>query len=217
MSQLFKPFTQADSSTTRQFGGTGLGLAICRQIVEAMGGTIGVRTQKGLGSTFWFNVPLKESQGTSNEEEATTTPERDEPDLVCENPILVVEDNIVNQKVTRRILESSGISVAIAGDGFEAVEAFRSRDFCLILMDCDMPKMDGYEAARRIRKLEDGDDRIPIIALTAHTLPGHREKCLDAGMDDFLVKPIKPKDMVSTLRQWLGTGTPAELQVPPGS
>lgn len=199
--QLFQPFVQADISTTRRFGGTGLGLAICRRLAEAMGGTMGVRSEPGHGSDFWVELPFEPlSEGTK----AAT---RDElpnmllHDLRCSGRVLVVEDNPASQMLVVEILKRLGCRAEAVGNGQEAVDVHRQVPYDLILMDCDMPVMDGFEATRIIRALEPPGTHVPIIAMTALALQGDAERCLAAGMDDFISKPLRPhrlRELVAT-------------------
>jgi len=198
--RLFEPFVQADLSTTRKFGGTGLGLAICKSLVESMGGTIGVDSRLGEGSRFWLKIALPavaaalEAQGQA----ATEAPLPVEP--ACRGRILVVDDNVINQRVTARMLERLGFQAEVAGDGLQAVNAISAgREFTAILMDGMMPTMDGYEATAKIRHLEGRNRYTPIIALTANTGAEGREQSLLAGMDDFLPKPIDIRRMKDAL------------------
>ncbi len=233
---LFDSFTQADASTTREYGGTGLGLAISRLLVGALGGEIGFTSEVGAGSTFWFTAmflpaadrPLQPASvgpsaliadqvpdvttADATRPDARTseagTPEAGTPD-VSRGAVLVVDDIVVNQMVARGVLEGLGYTVEFARDGLEAVAAVAATPghFAAVLMDCQMPQLDGYEATRVIRQLERQDLRVPVIAMTASTLAGERERCLDAGMDDFLLKPVDFELLESTLARLVG-GTP---------
>lgn len=191
---LFQPFTQADSTTTRRFGGTGLGLSISRRMVELMGGTIGCAQRDGGGAVFWFEVPVRLPGAEALEEarvRAGATTAAKEAALAGAR-VLVVEDNAVNRLVARRILESLGCVTVTVEGGQEALDILRDADFDVVLMDFQMPGMDGLEATRRLRSREadQGLARVPVVALTAGTMEGDAEACLDAGMDDYLSKPI---------------------------
>ncbi|HTT02740.1 MAG TPA: PAS domain-containing protein [Steroidobacteraceae bacterium] len=201
---LFQPFVQADSSTTRHFGGTGLGLSIVRRLVEMMGGQVGVSSQLGQGSTFWFVLPLQIAQAPPLERPpaalaaqplaASASPARisSEPrfERAYAGRVLLVEDNAVNQKVARAFLERMGCEVAVAVNGVEAVQSFQQQRFALVLIDLQMPLMDGYTATSRMRELEGDGARTPIVALTASAMMGQLERCLQGGMDGLITKPL---------------------------
>ncbi|MEX2586770.1 MAG: ATP-binding protein [Actinomycetota bacterium] len=198
--RLLAPFTQADASTTRRFGGSGLGLAISRQLVELMDGEIDYASEKDQGSTFWFELPLEAVEAPA------PTPE---PPSVSgagngrsQGRVLLVEDSEVNQMVARSMLEALGYEVDLRTNGADAVAAATDNDYIAILMDCLMPVMDGYEATRQIRRQEGASRHTPIIALTASAMAGDRERCLLAGMDEHLPKPIDQQTLAEALAQW---------------
>jgi signal transduction histidine kinase/DNA-binding NarL/FixJ family response regulator len=219
--RLFQRFSQADSSTTRRYGGTGLGLAISKSLVELMGGDIGMHSREGGGSTFWFRLPLRPAHGDSTQAIGTvptSTPEA-EPDhgtsephidtLVRPRRVLLAEDNIVNAKLATRLLERLGCRVDVASNGQEALHMVQSIPFDIVFMDCQMPELDGFEATRAIREWERTSSvdrsaaaRLPIIALTANAMRGDRERCLEAGMDDYITKPLSRDDLVRVLNAW---------------
>ena len=200
LERLFKPFSQVDSSTTRQYGGTGLGLAICKRICEMMGGKIWVESRPGIGSTFHFTLTTRAATGpAAPARTGSTTLLRQAADLAQSGGvartalrILLVEDNKVNQRLALALLKKRGHIAELAPDGAQALAALRRADYDLILMDVSMPEMDGFEATRRIRAGDAGPvaRRSPIVAMTANAMEGDRDKCLVAGMDDYLSKPI---------------------------
>ncbi len=227
LAYIFDAFQQLDASTSRTYGGTGLGLTICKQLVEVMGGTIGAESTEGEGSVFWFEIPVdlqnaqtsqtafdfKKSEPRINHQEddlnATT-------DMLVQTRmeitaldrsvrVLVVEDNRVNQTVAVRTLNKMGCTAEAVSDGYEAVERVKAETYDLILMDVQMPKMDGLETTRVIRDREEKDalPRQPIIAITAHALSGDRERCLEGGMDGYITKPINVAELSAVLLKWL--------------
>jgi PAS domain S-box-containing protein len=203
--RVFEPFVQADSSTTRNFGGTGLGLSIVKRFVEMMDGRVGVSSKIGEGSTFWFELPLVELAESEPEKISSTGMLRalhlPESSLQRQfkGRVLVVEDNPVNQKVAQRVLERLGCEVTLADNGAHAIEKFETTTFDLVLMDMQMPVMDGLTATTLIRQRELGRRRTPIIALTANAMTGEYERCMAAGMDGFLAKPLN----IEGLRDYL--------------
>jgi len=206
--KLFTRFTQADNSISRQFGGTGLGLAICKELAELMGGSIGVDSMPGRGSCFWFT--MRSSLGAAPARPAEAAPAAQPPLARRSLDILVAEDNRINQTLIATILGKLGHRATIVGDGEQAVAAVQRDRFDLVLMDVQMPRMDGMAAARAIRALSGPAARIPIIALTANALTGQRDEHLAAGMDEHLTKPIQPAALVAALDRWGGRQEPAE-------
>ncbi|HBL31899.1 MAG TPA: hypothetical protein DD490_34185 [Acidobacteria bacterium] len=203
MDRLFRPFSQADSSTTRLYGGTGLGLAISRRLAEGLGGQMGVDSVTGEGSTFWFTVRCREAPESDvradglRATDPETTAGSDEPRPLR---LLLAEDNLVNQKVALLMLERLGYDADVAADGQEALEALRRQRYDVVLMDVQMPGMDGLEAARRIQTEWPPEQRPRLIAMTANALRGDREACLAAGMDDYLSKPVLFEELRAVLR-----------------
>jgi PAS domain S-box-containing protein len=240
--RLFKSFSQVDASSTRKYGGTGLGLAISKQLVELMGGAIGIESTPGQGSMFWFTVRLTLSPlpATADSIHNAPPPKKEHSSFPTENSpptggsrLLLVEDNPVNQKLALRLLKKFGYEADVAENGQEALEILNKQSYDAILMDCQMPKMDGFEATKEIRRRESwsidahelrqeeavmatsqptthhrqpATKRTPIIALTANAIKGDRERCLEAGMDDYLTKPINPPELKATLERWLVRG-----------
>ncbi len=200
LEDLFTPFKQADTSTTRRFGGTGLGLAISKRIAELLGGQLGVESRLGAGSTFTFEWPLVPASS-----EAPKRTKRTQARAFAERrTILVAEDNAINLMVISAILKKLGLDVIPTTNGVEALERLQQERVDAVLMDCQMPEMDGYEATRKIRLAEaDGSEHVPIIALTAHAIDGERERCMAAGMDDFISKPYRTEELRETLNKWL--------------
>jgi two-component system, sensor histidine kinase len=210
--RLFKTFSQADESTTRKFGGTGLGLAITKQLVELMGGQIAVDSQPGRGSRFYFNVKMKPAKFKATKHDAANgaAHETAAAHTVLASSlaahILVAEDNQTNQKVIGAMLKRMGCTFEFAETGYDAMQALTlGGSFDLVLMDGQMPKMDGYEATRRIRAGEAGmaHKKIPVIAVTANAIKGDVERCLAAGMDDYVAKPISQDDLQIKIQKWL--------------
>ena len=211
---LFDDFSQVDASTTRKYGGTGLGLAICEQLCHLMEGKISVSSQLKQGTCFSIYLPLEEGEKLEeNNHEKTTFIQQDYDE---EKNILLVEDDLINQEIALANLEILGFNVDIAENGIEAIDKLKSADpehrYNIILMDCLMPEMDGYETTKAIRKGEADNHQlgqsgivanIPIVAMTANAMKGDREKCIAAGMDDYLSKPINPEDLNEKLTHWL--------------
>jgi signal transduction histidine kinase/ActR/RegA family two-component response regulator len=213
LDRMFEPFTQADGSTTRTYGGNGLGLAIAKELVELMGGTIGAESTPGVGSKFWFELTLPETVASvvqpARERILHLSKRRATPSAPL---ILVVEDSPVNRLVAVRQLERSGYHVHVVNDGREALQALATQTYDAVLMDCQMPDVDGYQATQELRRRENGSCHTPVIAMTAHAMTGDRERCLAAGMDDYLTKPVRAQTLIAALARWIGprenTATP---------
>jgi len=194
---LFNDFAQLENSVVKQFEGTGLGLSISKNLTRIMNGRIGLRSEKGKGSTFWFTVVMEkgDEEKLTRERSGITAQKKILPPL----SILLVEDNLLNQKFAMTSLERAGHHVELAENGKIAVEKFKNAAYDLILMDIAMPIMDGIEATRVIRDLEKGNRRIKIVAVTAHVMVTDREKCLAAGMDEYISKPYRPHELISII------------------
>jgi len=191
--RLFGKFVQADSSTARRYGGTGLGLAISRQLAELMGGSVGFRSTPGIGSTFWTKLPLPPAPVAAANRLVPPLPS--EPVEGNRRLVLLAEDNAVNQKLACHLLAKLGCDVDVAGNGVEALERWNRRPYDVIFMDCQMPGLDGYETTRRIRASGGRGAQIPIVAITASSMVGDRERCLAAGMTDYVSKPLDPREL----------------------
>jgi CheY-like chemotaxis protein len=204
--RLFKEFSQTDKSTTRKFGGTGLGLAISKKLTQMMHGNIGVESEQGKGSEFWFNVlmePVTGDVGDANKEKA----QRKSSSKSLH--VLLVDDNLINRKVALFNLQKLGHRVESAENGKEAVEKYQAGDFDAILMDIQMPVMDGYQATNEIRDYESNHPEkrtVRIIAMTANAEKSEMDKCIDLGMNDYLSKPFKPEDLGEVLQRQFDGG-----------
>ena len=202
---LFIPFTQVDGAMSRKYGGTGLGLAISRKIVELMGGNIGVQSRENEGSFFWFTIVLEKQKKTQSPVKKSANINGDHIDRESVE-ILLVEDNKTNQVVANSMLKKLGYRTDIAVNGFECIEALKQKNYSVVLMDCQMPDKDGFQTTEEIRSGTSGviNPGIIIIALTAHAMDGDREKCIKAGMNDYISKPIRIKEIDELLKRWIG-------------
>jgi PAS domain S-box-containing protein len=211
--KLFASFQQADMSIRRKYGGTGLGLAICRRLAEIMGGEVGFDSQPGKGSLFWFTARLARSNALANgDTEPVTQNLSDSVPVLHGARILLAEDNLFNQQVTRELLELSGALVSVANNGQEALKRLKEGAYDCVLMDIQMPVMDGLEATRAIRAAPELRDNL-VIAMTANAWSEDRERCLAVGMNDFLSKPVRPAQMIAMLDEWLACNTPTPLDM----
>ena len=206
--RLFQKFSQADASTTRRYGGTGLGLAISRQLVEALGGEIGVESRSGQGSSFWFSLPMARAEARDEIAEAPRAARSESRSTVR---ILAAEDNKTNQLVLSALLAQADVEVTFAANGAEAVDAARNQDFDLILMDVQMPVMDGITAAGVIRAMTGDRGRVPIVAVTADAMPEQVSRCLAAGIDAHVSKPLRPDNLFSVMDEVLNRPRRAAL------
>jgi PAS domain S-box-containing protein len=213
--KLFQPFTQVDASTTREHGGTGLGLAICRELIERMRGTIGVASAPTEGSLFWFEVPLEKVRDRSSAPRAAAARAPSQaPKRQVAAHLLLVEDSPINAEVAAEIVRSAGYTFDLATDGATAIKAAKARAYDIVLMDCQLPEVDGYEASRRIRELERAgtlparEGTLPIIALTASATKGDLEKCFAAGMSDHVSKPVDARRLLDVIARHLGGAPP---------
>jgi CheY-like chemotaxis protein len=214
LSRLFAAFEQADSSTTRRHGGSGLGLAITKRLARLMGGDAGAQSAPGAGSTFWFTATLARARRVSPPAPAIDPDEEALRREFARSRVLLAEDEAINGEVARELLEGAGLVVDLATDGAQAVEFATRERYALILMDVQMPVLDGLQATRRIRSLA-CNASAPIVAMTANAFTDDRTRCLEAGMDDFLAKPVDHRRLFSALLEWLRSGRARSAPPPP--
>ena len=200
---LFNAFTQADGSTTRKYGGTGLGLAIVSQLVGIMDGELGLDSEVGKGSLFWFSARFETTDVlVAAQKKDSLKDDR----LALDAKILLVEDNPINQMVAQKMLEKLGITSKVANNGVEALKHLTQESFDLVLMDCQMPEMDGFDATREVRNIgikSINEKQVPIVAMTANVMSGDRERCIKVGMNDYIGKPVQLDKLEEVLRKWL--------------
>lgn len=216
MEAIFEPFIQAETSTSRHFGGTGLGLTISRRIARALGGDITVASEVGRGSVFQVRVDPGPMHGVvflSDAQLGSQSPRRGAVEqhrwVLPAREILVVDDGESNRELVRLVLEEAGARVSEASNGEEALHAVTGRGFAVVLMDMQMPVMDGLAATRCLRERERDSERIPILAMTANAMAGDRERCLAAGMDDYMTKPVSKLQLAGAVRRWASDSAPA--------
>jgi CheY-like chemotaxis protein/anti-sigma regulatory factor (Ser/Thr protein kinase) len=198
LQRLFSPFTQADTGTTRRFGGTGLGLVLSRELVTLMGGVLSIESEPGRGTRMAFTIKLPASVGALlAQEPLAPAPQQ----VATALPVLVVDDNPINLRVACGLVEKAGYRTLTAKNGAEALELVQREEVCLVLMDCHMPVMDGFEATEKIRQLDSEIALVPVVALTASAMPDELERCRQAGMNDCLVKPVTLEQVKRTLHQ----------------
>ncbi len=208
---IFEQFTQVDGSLTRQHLGTGLGLAISRELIELMDGEVGLQSEEDVGTEIWFVLPLGLSKASVINKPSGSPQNVLIPADAAGMRILLVEDNPINQLFATKVLERLGVSVDVGDNGLQALDMVQKQSYDIVFMDCQMPVLDGYEATRRIRQLGGDFEQMPIVALTAHALEGDREKCLAAGMDDYLTKPVVGDLLVQSIAKWVKMKKPVAI------